>query len=163
MKTIALTKGYVAQVDDADYEQVKAAGPWFAVLSKSGKIYAHHSVWVGYRSQEGMHRFVLGLIDGNVEGDHIDGDGRNNQRYNLRVATPSQNCQNRGMPSSNTSGYKGVSWHKNSGRWQATIKYGPVRKHLGYFDNVQDAAKAYDVAAQTFHGVFAKTNKTKEI
>jgi hypothetical protein len=67
------------------------------------------------------------------------------------------------MPSSNTSGYKGVSWHKNSGRWQATIKYGPVRKHLGYFDNVQDAAKAYDVAAQTFHGVFAKTNKTKEI
>jgi hypothetical protein len=90
--------------------------------------------------------------------DHRDQDGLNNRRTNLRVATQSQNLSNRGPQKNNTSGYKGVSLCKATGRWQAIIQYGRKKKRLGRFDTPEQAALAYDKAAVALMGEFAVLN-----
>ncbi len=90
--------------------------------------------------------------------DHINMDTRDNRRCNLRLATQSQNLCNVGRKVTNTSGYKGVSLHKASGRWQATIVKNRRQHHLGLYDTAREAALAYDRAALQLHGEFARTN-----
>ena len=87
--------------------------------------------------------------------DHIDCDRTNNRIINLRQATKVQNGQNRGAPAHNKSGYKGVSRHKNAS-WRARIKVGGKEIGLGYFSTIEDAAKAYEKAANEMHGEFAR-------
>ena len=87
--------------------------------------------------------------------DHIDGDGLNNRLENLRQATRSENCWNRGAQSTNTSGYKGVCWHKNRNKWVASITADGRQKHLGYFKTPELAYAAYCDAAVILHGDFA--------
>jgi len=89
--------------------------------------------------------------------DHVDGNGLNNQKANLRVASHAENCANRRINRNNTSGFKGVS--KNKERWQAYIRVAYRQIHLGYFDTPEEAAEAYDRAAIAYFGEFAKTNK----
>jgi hypothetical protein len=91
--------------------------------------------------------------------DHIDGDGLNNQmRSNLRVATRSQNIQNRQLNYNSQSGYKGVHWDKNKGKWFVTISANKIDVFLGRFDVLLDAVMTYDRAAIKYHGEFARTN-----
>lgn len=90
--------------------------------------------------------------------DHIDRDYHNNQRSNLRIATKQQNNFNRSKASNNTSGYKGVSWHKCSKKWRATIKRDGVAKHVASCLTPEDAARAYDKAAKELFGKFACLN-----
>lgn len=92
--------------------------------------------------------------DGQV--DHINGVKHDNRIANLRVATNQQNAINRAVRMDNTSGYKGVSWNKRSGRWLAHISYGGKIRHLGLFDDIEDAITAYSLAAQRYHGEFAR-------
>ena len=87
--------------------------------------------------------------------DHIDGNGLNNDVENLRAATNAQNGRNRGAPKHNTSGFKGVSWHKKSNKWQAFIKFGGKQRHLGYLDTPEAAHEAYKAAATKLHKEFA--------
>ena len=87
-----------------------------------------------------------------------DCDGLNNRRSNLRLATPSQNMQNSRIPSNNSSGFKGAFWHKRERKWQAQIKLNGKKKHLDYFDTVEEAAAAYDKAAIELFGEFARPN-----
>jgi hypothetical protein len=89
---------------------------------------------------------------------HKDGNGLNCQDGNLRVCTSSQNGMNRGKQSDNTSGYKGVTWDKSKGKWQASIKVNQKTIFLGRFNNVIEAAKAYDEGAKKYHGAFARLN-----
>lgn len=104
-----------------------------------------------------MHRVIANTPAG-VFTDHVDGDTLNNQCSNLRDATNAQNLQNRGKQQNNTSGYKGVSWHKGHGAFGATIGDDNNLRHLGYFATAEDAARAYDKAARELHGEFAITN-----
>ena len=91
--------------------------------------------------------------------DHIDGDKLNNRWSNLREATHSENQHNRGIISTNTSGYKGVYWYRSRGKWRAQISFDRRNpKVLGYFDNIEDAAAAYAKAAREFHGEFARVS-----
>ena len=90
--------------------------------------------------------------------DHIDGDPTNNRRSNLRVARPYENAWNAALKSSNSSGYKGVYFHKASGKYQVSIRVNGQRIFIGYFDNPEDGARAYDKAARFFHGEFACVN-----
>lgn len=89
--------------------------------------------------------------------DHINGVRNDNRWLNLRRADASQNCWNSKKPSTNTSGAKGVSFHKATGKWQVRIRVRGKQKHIGLFDSVEEAELAFAVAADKFHGEFART------
>jgi hypothetical protein len=156
MKQIPLTQGKVALVDDEDYERV-AALKWQAKKSK-GRWYAQMSIWKdGRLHTRAMHRFILGTEPGK-QVDHEDQDGLNNQRYNLRECGNAGNSQNRGLNKRNTSGFKGVSYRPDRGRWIAFISVDSKKKYLGLFDEKIKAALAYDAAAIVQYGEFARLN-----
>lgn len=105
------------------------------------------------------HRVIWALVHGDWPShqiDHINGDKADNRITNLRLATASQNAHNRTAYSTNRSGFKGVSWNKQCGRWQAGIKLDGRRRHLGYFATAEQAAAAYAGAAHRYHGSFAR-------
>lgn len=142
-----------ATVDDEDYE-LATAYRW-NVAKIENKFYAVTSV----RCDHGQTSLLMHkLLTGYAINDHVNGDGLDNRRVNLREATTAQNGQNRGPQANNTSGLKGVSWHKLSGKWNASIKASGKRMNLGYFTSKIAAAEAYDAAAREYHGVFAYLN-----
>jgi hypothetical protein len=160
MKEIQLTKGYVALVDDEDFERVNQYC-WCAGITThrdgSKTVYAkraNNEVLAFYC----MHRLILGITDPQIEVDHEDHNGLNNQKYNLRVATSSQNQANAKVRSDNTSGFKGVCWHKQHEKWNARIQVNGTMLHLGLFTDPIEAAKSYDAAAVKYHGEFARCN-----
>ena len=87
--------------------------------------------------------------------DHINGDKLDNRIENLRAATVGQNQHNRKTNANNTSGYKGVSWNKGCNKWLSQIKLEGKRIHLGYFDNLEEAAEVVRKAREELHGDFA--------
>lgn len=90
--------------------------------------------------------------------DHANRDGLDCRSGNLRAAKTSQNNANVGVRSDNTSGYKGVCWEERAGRWRAKISVERRRISLGYHDDAEAAARAYDAAARQHFGAFAYTN-----
>jgi hypothetical protein len=90
--------------------------------------------------------------------DHFDGNGLNNRRNNLRPANDGQNSANRRKVSGTSSAFRGVSWKQHAKTWRAEICAKGVKYNLGYFENEEDAAHAYDAAAIKHFGEFAKTN-----
>jgi hypothetical protein len=105
-----------------------------------------------------MHREVINApVDCQV--DHVNHDGLDNRRDNLRLCTVSQNQGNsRKQNRETTSRYKGVSWHSRDRRWRAQIRYGKEKVHLGQFLSEEEAAYAYDRAARNRWGEFANIN-----
>ena len=103
------------------------------------------------------HRLVFLMHHGHLpkEIDHIDGNKSNNAIENLRPATHSQNMHNAGKPKNNTSGFKGVSWHKKTGKWQARIRINDKQKYLGLFDTAEEAHQVYCENAKTSHKDYA--------
>lgn len=89
--------------------------------------------------------------------DHRDGNRSNNSWSNLRPANDTENALNSGVRKDNTSGRKGVSFYKATAKWGAYITVDGCRKHLGYFNLIEDAAAAYADAAHKYHGEFART------
>lgn len=89
--------------------------------------------------------------------DHINYDRFDNRLVNLRLATIAENNRNRPKQSNNTSGFKGVTFHKGFGKYQAKIMAEKKRYSLGYFDSARDASIAYAAAAKILHGEYART------
>ena len=160
MKTIPLTQGKVAFVSDEDGARI-AAHRWYAYLDKRvGRWYAMRKVRCGSQwYTQSMHREVMGLSHSDpAVVDHKDRDNTLlNTRENLRV-TVSQNQQNVGKYKNNTSGFKGVSFHKGTGKYQPRIRVKGELISLGVFSSPVEAALAYDAAAVQHHGEFAVTN-----
>ena len=107
----------------------------------------------------GAHRIIWLLAYGTwptLSIDHINGNPADNRLSNLREATHSENVWNSRRRSSNSSGYKGVSFDKSSGKWQARIMRNYFRVHIGLFDSPQLAYEAYCAAANAMHGEFAR-------
>lgn len=105
-----------------------------------------------------VHRLVWIWVTGSEPPewiDHINGDRLDNRFCNLRLATRSQNQQNRPKNKNNTSGFKGVSYHKGIGRWRATISANGRKAHIGWYDNPEDAGTAYLQASRLMHGEFS--------
>ena len=158
MKEIKLTRGKVTLVDDEDYERLVAMGKWsfngkYAVIIKNitlpNRKRTTNSIY--------MHKVLLNV---DFEIDHKDLNKLNNQKYNLRVATRSQNARNQGLTAANKSGYKGVCWNKSQNKWMAKIRVGGKnQKFIGHFTCPIEAAKAYNAAALIHHGEFARLNE----
>lgn len=152
---LPLSRGLVAIVDADDPLE-----PW------SWKWYAHsggHCIFYAarraYSDGKGaliyLHRFLLDAPEG-LQVDHVNHNGLDNRRANLRLATPSRNTQNQsGLLSTNTSGYRGVFRYKLVGRWRAGIRLDGSTRHLGYFDTPEEAARTFDRAAVEMFGEFA--------
>lgn len=148
MRTVDLPGGYVAIVDDEDYDLVApyrwCQGRGYAQVS----LYQKGSGRKGKRKTLLMHRLVLGAQRGQMI-DHVDGNGLNNQRSNLRFCTASQNQANARRRKQFSSRFKGVSAH--DGAWVAVL----CRKHLGRFATQEEAAEVYAKAAREKFGGFA--------
>jgi hypothetical protein len=157
VKEIPLTRGYVARIDDEDYELI-AQRSWRADVREHTVYAKANSKVSGRRRTIYMHRLLAGVTDRRILVDHKDFDGLNNQRSNIRVATSSQNHFNQRRGSANTSGYKGVYWREDRGYWVANIKIDGRTKNLGRFLSPEDAARAYDAKATEVFGEFAHLN-----
>ena len=96
-----------------------------------------------------LHNFLFGYAPPGLEWDHIDRNTLNNKRSNLRLVTHSVNMRNKRLPSNNSSGTKGVCWHKGMSKWIAQFKLNGRIKHLGYFECKEDAIKARQTAEKT--------------
>lgn len=158
MKEITLTQGKVALVDDSDYEYLNQFN-WHA-LKHRDTFYAAR--WIGGRKNKKyfyMHRVILGLTDSKIEGEHADNNGLNCQRYNLRIATRSQNAANIPSRKNSSSKYLGVYWATSRKKWVAAITKNYKSKYLGQFDNEIEAAQKYNEWAKIIHGEFANLNK----
>jgi hypothetical protein len=141
-------------VDDTDFDWLNQ---WkWGVDAKSNTSYAKRAG----ESQEciQMHRLILGLTDKKVVTDHINGNGLDNRRSNLRACSQAENLKNQKESKNNTSGYKGVYWNKVSNKWYATISVNSKDKYLGSFTCLIKAAKCFDEAAIKYRGEFAKLN-----
>lgn len=134
MKRIPLTQGKYAIVDDEDFEWLnrwrwKYHKDGYAVRTATGNrnVYMHREV----------NKTPKGLLT-----DHINRNGLDNRRCNLRTTDYRGNALNTGLPSNNTSGRKGVTWNKNRNRWQAQINSKKETVYLGLFENIKDAINA---------------------
>lgn len=159
MKKIPLTQGYFAIVDNKDYPTL-TRNKWLAYTSPTAKTFyaGRCKIVKGKREFIPMHREILGLVykDGVIV-DHKDGDGLNNQRYNLRKVTKGLNGHNCKLYSSNSTGYKGVQ-QISAKKWKTVMRVKKKITWVGAFSNIIDAAKAYDKMAILIYGKSAKLN-----
>jgi hypothetical protein len=158
LRQIELTRGLVTIVDDDDYGAL-VVNNWYAFP-------ASHGTWYASRAGHGrgsrrilMHRELLGLTDRAVVCDHINGDGLDNRRCNLRPASARENTCNRAkMRQTSSSRFKGVSFERARAKWAAYITHLGRQQRLGHFESEIAAALAYDDAARRLFGEFARLN-----
>ena len=139
VKEIALTQGKFALVDDTDYERLNKF-KWFTKRYKNSCYAARNGNKRGDKLIL-MHRIILNTPE-DMETDHIDGDGLNNQKSNLRVVTKKQNGQNQTKRQYKTSPLSGVC-KAHGTKWKARLVREGVCKHLGCFDTEEEAHLAY--------------------
>jgi hypothetical protein len=159
MRTLTLTSkthgAHDVLLDDEDYDRVVAGGKW--LLSKTlNSFYAirHSRRPDGVKTTEKMHA----VVSGEKGVDHINGNGLDNRRENLRSATHAQNCQNHPLSRRNTSGYRGVWFSKIRGKWIAEIRLNDVKTVLGEFGT---AAEAGAVARSARERLMPFTNEAR--
>lgn len=151
MKKIKLTKEQYAIVDNEDFEY----------LNQFRWSYLDRGKYTGYAIRSGrgktvyMHREIMGTKDGELT-DHIDGDGLNNRRSNLRIASPAQNQANRRPRKIGSSGVVGVYLSKGKKKsWQARYSRDDKWLHIGYFLTKEEAGEAYNKVITKVRGDFA--------
>lgn len=153
MKSIPLSQGKFALVDDEDFDYQnqwkwsaqKHQNTFYAVRHPAGK--KNETIY--------MHREIMKTPAGMLT-DHIDHNGLNNQRYNLRICNNAKNQFNGQKRPNNTSGYKGVI--KVRGGWEARLVKDDKRVFRKVFRSLEEAALAYDEAAREHYGEFASLN-----
>lgn len=158
MKTIKLTKGYEAIVDDELFDWLNQ-WKWNVRDCGVGR-YAQRTRPSDHTNLQ-MHRVILGAKPGEIV-DHINGNGLDNRRCNLRLCSQAENTRNRKKSQLSRSKFKGVLWSESHQKWRARIAAGNRRVHLGWFLTEIEAARAYNYAALRLHGQFAKLNETEE-
>lgn len=158
MKKIELTRGYKVMVDDEDFDYLNQ---WdWNIFVKPNRIVGARRTYIekGTHLQKTvyMHRLIM-KAEAGEQIDHINRNTLDNRKTNLRFCTGSENQANRAP--FNKIGVKGVYLFKPTGKWKAQIRNKGKVTGLGYFDDINDAAKAYNNAAVKFHGEFAYLNK----
>ena len=138
--------------DNEDYERVIEYN-WY-LHKGNGYIETHIYKENKKRTKLKIHRLIMNPPD-NMQIDHINHDKTDNRRQNLRICTNAENQYNQSKRKDNTSGYKGVHWFKNMQKWTAQIWVNNKKIHLRCFDNLEEATKAYKIAADKYFGEFA--------
>ena len=157
MKEIILSKKFKALVDDECFELLNQ-WKWSASINKN-KVYAERKSTInGISKKIKMHRLILGIKNPKLVVDHIDGNGLNNQKCNLRICSIKENSCNRNVAKNKKqSKYLGV--HLNYNKWYAQIRHNKKLINIGPFETDLDAAKAYNNKAIELHGEFANLNQ----
>ncbi|MCK5341869.1 MAG: HNH endonuclease [Candidatus Heimdallarchaeota archaeon] len=157
---IKLTQGYVTLIDNEDHERMKTIS--WRVFKRPNKRTMYARGWIkinGKFKSILMHRFIMNLRSGdNKQVDHINGNGLDNRKGNLRICNNKQNAQNRGKRINCVSKFKGVARVSNSNKWQAQIWHNGKKIYLGVFSKEEDAAKAYDIEANKLFGEYSNIN-----
>ena len=160
MRKIPLTQGKVALVDDEDYEWL-ARYEWHASSAGHGLLYAARRIVpasTGRQTTTSMHVEIMGHGPLGTTVDHVDLDGLNNQRGNLRFATWSQQNQNQRVRKGRLVDFRGVYPNRYGKPWRARIRVGNSVRHLGNTDAPDEAARMYDEAALSLYGPLARLN-----
>lgn len=152
---IPLSQGYEAVIDAADVTLVMGFN-WTAKVTPWTVYVGRNETLGGKLVLLRLHRVLLNAPLG-VHVDHINGDGLDNRRVNLRLATNAENGRNQRRHANNACGFKGVYWHKRGKKWAASIGFNGQNKHLGLFNKPESAHAAYCEAAALLHGEFART------
>ena len=155
---IPLTQGKFTLVDDEDYEKIRNIK--FCVHQSRNTCYAVFRISKGKMCY--LHRLIMKLKK-NEMCDHINGDGLDNRRLNLRIVNNSQNQMNSIKRIIKSSQYIGVSWHNESKKWQSKIQFNHCLHYLGVFTDEMDAAKAYYEAARKLGGEYARLNFSENL
>jgi len=161
MKKIKLANNRgTALVDDDDFDRVSQF-KW-CILEGLHTNYAQTSIYPnGRHTTVSMHRLIMNKPK-KMHVDHKDGNGLNNQQQNLRLCTRSQNLGNSLKRKGCSSKFKGVTWNKRDKKWKAHGCLNSCFNYLGYFDDEQEAAQAYNVWAVKAFGEFAQLNKLED-
>ena len=158
---IDLTRGFCTSINVADLEHANKF-KWRVSVQKrkDGSIRSKYAISSTPRSSGSrgailLHRHLM-KPPHDLQVDHINGNGLDNRRFNLRIANKSENQQNSRTPCNNTSGNKGVFWHKNKGKWMAQIGVNGKNIYLGIFKHKCDAEAAYVKASKDIHKEFSR-------
>lgn len=157
---IPLLQGKYIIIDAEDLHLVEN-DRWSCCNSSGRTVYAFRNKNKINKKMPYIHRIIMGISDPNIFIDHIDRNGLNNRKSNLRICNRSENGRNKIGARNVTSEYKGVCFDRFSNRWYAQIKTNKV-VNLGRFKDEKLAAIAYDIAALKYHGEFACTNFLKK-
>ena len=154
---IPLSRGIFALIDESDLPLIEKH-KWHVNKSPynihaATNIKQENKQWKLFK----MHRFILNAPK-EMQVDHINHDGLDNRRENLRLCTPSQNSANRRARKNGTSKFRGVSWHKVDRKWMVALAKEGRIEYVGRFENEIEAAKAYNTKAIELHGAFAHLN-----
>jgi hypothetical protein len=155
---LPLSKGLFSLIDREDYFRV-GLWSWSAFRPVGARTwYAQSFCDHGDKKKRlvSLHQYVLSLTGNEV--DHINGEGLDNRKSNLRVCSHQQNIWNSQPRDGGTSAFKGVSWRADRSKWRAYIVINAKQRFLGLFADEIEAAKAYDRAAKELFGVFARVN-----
>ena len=161
-RLVPLTRGHFAIVDEPDFGAIMA-NVWHAAEGTSGIWYAERSQSLGRRRYVclSMHREVIAAPIGLVV-DHVNGNGLDNRRSNLRLASVAQNAANKfNSPNQRAGRAKGVTWNRSAGRWQAAIGHAGKVHYIGLFGSEEEASSAYDAEASRRFGEFANLNSRR--
>ncbi len=165
MKKIPLTQGKFAIIDDEDYDFLSQF-KWCAHKGKNTFYSVRHITGqsqnkiknIKYKPKKIlMHRLIMKVLSSNDQIDHINGNGLDNRKTNLRICNNQQNTFN-SKSRKGSSIYKGVSYRTDCKKYRARISFNGQARHLGYFNNEIEAAKAYDEKAKELFGEFASLN-----
>lgn len=147
----------IARIDSEDMPLISEF-KWYLRISGSGMYYATNR-----KTRMHMHWMVIGRPKDGLVIDHIDGDGLNNCKSNLRVVTHTQNMYNSRARKNTSSTFKGVHWNKSRRRWTCQIRAGLKTRHVGHFKSEIEAASAYNEIASILHGPYARLNNIKPL